>query len=315
MDLQNKKIVVFGGSGFIGTQVVQRLADAGAQVVIPCRSAEQAKHLQPLGDVGQVVLIQANVLDLTTIPPLLNGAYGVVNLIGILFEKGNATFEHMHTEVPKTIAAAAKEQGVERFVQISALGADNDSDSKYARTKAGGETAVKQHFAQSTILRPSIVFGPEDNFFNMFAQMAQYSPALPLIGGGKTKFQPVYVENVADAVIKGIVDASTAGKTYELAGPQVYTFKEILQFILKTTGRKRCLVPLPFGCAKFKAMFLQHLPKPPLTPDQVTLLKYDNVKAADSLGLKELGIERHSVEGIVPQYLEQYKVGGLSKFQ
>jgi NADH dehydrogenase len=209
---------------------------------------------------------------------------------------------------PGHVGQAAKAHSVKALVHISAVGADANSESKYARSKAEGEARLREAFPDAVILRPSIVFGPEDDFFNRFAALARLMPALPLIGGGHTKFQPVFVGDVAQAIVKSLDDASTRGRTYELGGPNVYSFRQILEFILRETGRKRLLLPLPFGLAKFQAFFLQMMPKPMLTPDQVTLLKKDNV--AQGPGLADLGIEPSSVEAEVPAYLWRFKPKG-----
>ena len=302
-------VTVFGGSGFIGRYVVRNLARAGWQVRVAVRRPDEALFLKTAGDVGQVTPVAANIRDDASVAAACVGADAVVNLVGILYEGGRQKFDAVQAEGAGRVARAAKVAGARRFVQISAIGADANSDSGYARSKAAGEAKVAMAFPGATILRPSIVFGPEDNFFNRFAKMAMLSPALPLIGGGNTRFQPVYVGDVAAAVAKAIEDAGTAGNTYELAGPRAYTFRELLRLMLNEIGRCRLLVPLPFALAMLKATFLQLLPMPLLTVDQVKLLKRDNV-ASGKPGLKELGISPTAVEVVIPTYLDRYRPRG-----
>lgn len=303
--MRDKVVTVFGGAGFIGRHVVKRLAAKGATIRVATRSPETAGHLLPMGEVGQIVLARFADDD-ATIGSLVAGAWGVVNLIGILFERRAGDFERVQARLPGTIARAAAQAGAERLVHLSAIGADPASPSLYARTKAAGEAAVRAAFPKAVILRPSIVFGPEDGFFNRFAAMARIAPALPLVGGGTTRFQPVYVGDVAEAVIAGLERPELAGKTFELGGPRVYTFKQLLEYILRVTGRRRLLLPLPFGLARIQARFLELLPTPPLTRDQVALLERDNVVTAGMPGLAELGIRPTPVEAIVPGYLRAY---------
>lgn len=302
--MRSKVVTVFGGSGFVGRYVVQRLAQQGAVIRVPTRRPEQAIHLQPLGNVGQIVLERWRPGTEGELDRVLDGAHAAINLIGILFEPRAGDFERLQARLPGAIGAAAARAGVARVVQLSAIGADAASPSLYGRTKAAGEEALRQTFPDATIFRPSIIFGPEDGFFNRFARMSQLSPALPLIGGGRTRFQPVYVGDVADAVVLARPD--TAGRTYELGGPTVYSFKELLAYLLRVTGRRRLLVPLPFGLARAQARLLQHLPEPPLTPDQVELLQRDNVVSADAAGFAELAIKPTPVETVVPQYLRAF---------
>jgi uncharacterized protein YbjT (DUF2867 family) len=301
------RVTVFGGSGFIGRYVVQRLARAGWQVRVAVRRPDEALFLKTSGDVGQVTPIAANIRDDRSVAAAVAGADAVINLVGILYQSGKQSFDAVQSKGAARLAAAAKAAGAARFIQISAVGADPSSASLYAKSKAAGEQAVKLAFPGATILRPSIVFGPEDDFFNRFARLAMMSPALPLIGGGSTKFQPVYVGDVAAAVEKTLDDASTAGKTYELGGPRIYTFRALMEMLLKEIGRCRLLLPLPFALASLKAAFLQLLPIPPLTVDQVRLLKRDNVVTANAPGLKELGIAPTTLESVLPGYLDQYR--------
>ena len=308
--MQGKLVTVFGASGFIGRNIVRELAKRGARVNAVCRDVEKAKFLKPMGVVGQVTPMRADVTDAEAIARAVSGASMVVNLVGILHESGRNTFDAVQGTAPGQIAKAAKAAGAEAMVHVSAIGADANSSSHYARSKAAGEAAVREAFPEATILRPSVLFGANDSFFNKFAGLALLSPALPLIGGGTTKFQPVYVDDVADAVMASLAMPAAKGETYELGGPSVYTFRQLMEMILSETNRKAWLVGLPFWAASLKATFLQILPNPPLTRDQVELLKSDNVVSADAKTLADLGIEATSVEIIVPTYLDKFRPGG-----
>jgi len=308
--MRNRRTAVLGGSGFIGRYVVKRLATRGEVIAIGCRNAEAAKFLKPLGDVGQIVPLNVGIGDETLLPAFLAGNDALVNCVGILREGGAQTFELVHHTGPARLARFAREAGVDRFVHISAIGADPRSSSAYARTKAAGEQAVRDAFPTVTILRPSVVFGPEDQFFNRFAAMATISPVLPLIGGGETRFQPVYVSDVADAVVACIEDPATAGRVYELGGPKIYTFREVLELVLSEIRRKRRFVDLPFGLATLQARLMSILPSPPLTPDQVELLKSDNIVSSGAMNLASLGIAPTPAEVILPTYLDRFRRGG-----
>lgn len=301
---------VFGGSGFIGRYVVKRLAEAGFIVRVAVRDPEAALFLKPMGGVGQVVPMACDVTKPALVAAAVAGAEVVVSLVGILFESRTNSFAATQAEAPGTIARAAAAAGVRRLVHVSALGADAASDSLYARSKAEGEQAVLAAFPAATILRPSLVFGPEDGFFNRFAAMAGLSPVLPLVGGGQTRFQPVYVGDVADAVMAALARDEAMGRTYELGGPKTYTFRELMEFILATIGRRRHLVPLPWRLAMLQGRLGEFLPTPPITRDQVRLLRRDSVVAAGAPGLAELGIAPHAIEAIVPSYLARYRRPG-----
>jgi uncharacterized protein YbjT (DUF2867 family) len=301
---------VFGGSGFIGRYVVTNLARAGWLVRVAVRRPDEALFLKTAGAVGQVTPFAANVRDRASITRAVAGAEAVVNLVGILFEGGPQKFAAVHAEGAKAIAEEAARAGARHFVHISAIGADANSDSAYARTKAAGEAAVRQAFPNATILRPSIVFGPEDGFFNRFARMTLISPALPLIGGGRTRFQPVYVGDVAEAVVRAIEDPAATGQTYELGGPNAYSFAELMRMLLNEIGRHRLLVPLPFAMASLMGAVAQCLPSPQLTIDQVRQLKRDNVVSGTLPGLADLGIAPTAVEAILPTYLDRYRARG-----
>jgi NADH dehydrogenase len=304
--MQSKVVTVFGGSGFISRYVVKRLAELGAVIRVPTRRPERAIFLKPLGAVGQIVIEPWNPHAPGDVERLLAGSDLAVSLIGILFERRGGDFERVQARLPGEIGAAATKHGVAGLVHVSAIGADPNSPAVYGRTKAAGEAAIREAFPRATILRPSIVFGPEDGFFNRFARMSQISPALPVIGGGRTRFQPVYVGDVAEAVVAGLTRPDAAGRTYELGGPAVYTFRELLAYLLKVTGRRRLLLDLPFGIAALQARLLRFLPEPPLTEDQLELLKRDNVVAAGAPGLAELGIAPTPLELIVPTYLKAF---------
>ena len=308
--MRNRRTAVLGGSGFIGRYVVKRLAARGEVIAVGCRNAEAAKYLKPLGDVGQIAPLNVGIGDETLLPAFLAGNDSLVNCVGILRETGAQTFELVHHTGPARLARFAREAGVDRFVHISAIGADSRSTSAYARTKAAGEQAVRDAFPTVTILRPSVVFGSEDQFFNRFATMAMFSPVLPLIGGGETRFQPVYVGDVADAVVTCLEDPATAGRTYELGGPKIYTFREVLELVLSEIRRRRRFVDLPFGLAALQARLMSILPSPPLTPDQVELLKSDNIVSSGALTLGSLGLTPTPAEVILPTYLDRFRRGG-----
>ncbi len=299
-----EKTVVFGGSGLIGRQVVRLLAkQPDVQIIVPTRDPDQAKLLKPMGAVGQIVPVSCRLSDDRQVLSALRGATQVVNLIGILFEPRKHAFAHLHGLWPGRLGLAAQAVGARRLVHVSAIGAAPDSPAAYARSKAQGEAALRQAMPAATILRPSVVFGADDNFLNQFAGLARWSPFLPLIGGGRTKFQPVFVEDVAAAVMAALAKPQAAGKVYELGGPQVLSFKEILDYIMTTTGRRRLLLPLPWGLATLKARLLQLMPTPLLTVDQVKLLQSDNIVAPDALGLAALGITPTPLAAVAPRFL------------
>jgi uncharacterized protein YbjT (DUF2867 family) len=308
--MRNRLFTIFGGTGFIGRYLVGRLADRGARVRVISRSPRtHGHHLQPLGRVDQIVVESADLDSEDSLRRAVAGTAGVVNLIGILHETGRQKFAEVQGALPGRIAGAAAAEGVARLVQISAIGADAASASAYARSKAEGERRVREAFPDATILRPSIVIGPEDGFFNRFASLARMLPALPLIGGGETRFQPVYVGDVAQAVVAALERDDCRGQIYELGGPQIYTFAELMRYMLRVVGRRRLLPTVPFGVAMALARFLELLPDPPLTRDQVELLKIDNVASPEMPGLPALDITPTPIELIVPQYLSRYRAG------
>jgi len=307
-------VTVFGGSGFLGRSVVRALCKRDYRVRVAVRRPELAGHLQPLGRVGQIHAVQSNLRYPASIEAAMRDADIAINLVGILAESGAQTFDTVQAEGAGAVAKAAAAAGA-RMVHVSAIGADENSSSRYARAKAAGERAVLSAVPSATVLRPSVVFGPEDQFTNRFASLAWMSPALPLIGGGATKLQPVYVGDVATAVADAADGKTKAGATYELGGPEVLTMREIMEIILSIIGRRRMLVSLPFGLAKLQALFLQFAPGPlQLTPDQVELLRSDNVVSetaeAAGLTLEGLGIAPDSLEAIAPQYLWRFRTSG-----
>ncbi len=310
---EGRRVTVFGGSGFIGRYVVQRLAAEGWVVRVAVRNPVRAAFLKPMGNVGQVVPMR---VDLTAHDVVLETAIAgsdvVIDLVGILYERRRQTFQAIHAQAPARLAQIAARAGVSTFIHMSAIGADAESPSSYGRSKAAGEAGVRAAFPATTILRPSIVFGPEDEFFNRFARMALVSPALPLIGGGKTRFQPVYVGDVADAVMRALHAPAARGQTYELGGPQIYTFRELMELMLAELRRHRGLIPIPFWMAEMLGFILQYVPliAPPLTRDQVRSLKRDNVTDPGMPGLVELGIAPTALELILPTYLDIYRKGG-----
>jgi uncharacterized protein YbjT (DUF2867 family) len=313
--LDNRTLVaVYGGSGFIGRHVVSAIAKTGARMRVAVRRPELAGHLQPLGGVGQINAVQANVRYPDSLLAAAQGADAVINLVGILFPSGKQTFEAVQDEGARHVAEAARAAGARAFVHVSAIGANPNSPSVYARSKAQGEAAVREVFPGAVILRPSVVFGPEDDFFNLFAALARLAPALPLIGGGNTKLEPVFVGDVAKAVLAGLTGKAEAGAPYELGGPEILTLKQIMERVLTYSMRKRWLVPIPFWLARLQAAFLQLLPNPLLTIDQVRLLQTDNVVSADAKRtrrtLEGLGIEPVAIAAVVPLYLEQYRPRG-----
>jgi uncharacterized protein YbjT (DUF2867 family) len=306
-------VTVFGGSGFLGRHVVRALANRGYRIRVAVRRPELCGYLRPMGRVGQIQAVQANLRYPDSVAGAARDADIVVNLVGILFERGRQRNDAVMSAGAETVAQAAQAVGAP-LVHISAIGADANSTSHYARAKAEGERLVLAAHATATIMRPSVVFGPEDEFFNRFAGLARMSPVLPLIGGGLTRLQPVFAGDVGEAIAKAVDGDTKPGAIYELGGPDVRTFKELMEFVLATIERRRLLVPLPFGLMKFKASFLQYLPKPPITPDQVELLKYDNVVSdeahRDGRTLEGLGITPESIAAIVPTYLWRFRKTG-----
>jgi len=306
---QKGLVVVFGGSGFVGRHIVRRLAKDGFNLRVVMRRPNEALFLKTAGRTGQIELVQGNIRDEVSSRAVLQGASAVINAVGILYETGPQNFDAVQSAGAARLATLAAEQGIDRFIQISAIGADASSASAYARTKAEGEAAILAACPQAHVLRPSIVVGPEDDFFNRFARMAQIAPALPLVGGGLTRYQPVGVFDVAQAVAACLAHAPSG--IYELGGQQIYTFRELMELMLDKIGKRRLLVPLPFAAAGMLAQFTRFLPTPPLTPDQVILLRSDNVVGKNLPDLAALGIEAAPIAALLDSYLGRYR--GASK--
>jgi uncharacterized protein YbjT (DUF2867 family) len=300
---------VFGGSGFIGRYVVKRLAHKGFVVRVAVRDTERALFLKPMGAVGQVVPLYASLTNEATVHRAVDGADLVVNTVGILAEQRSGEFQRIHAEGAGLVAKLSAGAGVTRLVHISAIGADAGAASHYAASKGVGEALVREAFPGVTILRPSLVFGPEDNLFNRFAGMARLLPFMPVICGD-TQFQPVYVGDVADAVMAALMRSETPGAIYELGGPRVWRFRELLAYILRETGRRRPMVDIPMGLARLQARMMELLPGKPLTRDQLLMLASDNVAGPDLPGLNELGVVPTPVELVVPNYLRRFQPGG-----
>ncbi len=326
----NRNVVtVFGGSGFIGRHLVRRLVATADVVRVAVTDPEAASFLKPMGDVGQIVPLAADVTDPNSVARAVADADAVVNLVGILDERGQRTFRRVHAEGAAHVAQAAREAGARAFVHLSAIGADARSPSEYARTKAAGEEAVREAYPDAVILRPSVVVGPEDRYLNLFAEMTRYTPVLPVLGcaliprvkfgegergiaidvygAGGPRVQPVYVGDVADAIMCALHDARHRGQTFELGGLGVFSFKEIMELVLAETGRQRLLGPVPLGLANFYAWFLEKLPVPLLTRDQIAMLRTDNVVGAGALGFADLGLEATPIEGVVSAYLGRFR--------
>ena len=306
-------VTVFGGSGFLGRHVVRALARRGYRIRVAVRRPDLALFLQPAGRVGQIHAVQANLRHPASVDAAARDADVVVNLVGILFERGRQRFEAVQSFGAEACALAASAYGA-RLVHVSAMGADENSPALYARTKARGEKLVLDAMPEATILRPSVMFGPEDDFFNRFAAIARLVPALPLVGGGHTRFQPVFVGDVAAAIVAAVEGRTAPGTIYELGGPAVKNFKELMQYLLAVIERRRLLLPVPFALAKLQAFFLQFMPKPLITPDQVELLRRDNVVSEEARGagrtLEGLGIAPTAMEVVVPSYLWRFRKTG-----
>ena len=313
---QYKVATVFGGTGFVGRQIVCELASKGVIVKVATRIPELVNNIKPCGDVGQIIPIACDYSNVESIASAVQGSQYVVNCIGSLYNrKKRGSFKKLHVDIPAMIARSCVERDVESFVHISALGCDK-AKSKYAQTKLEGENAVLSNMPEATILRPSVIFGKGDRFFNMFAELSRYMPFMPLIGGGKTKLQPVYVRDVAQAALKCLLppaigqEFNPKGKIYELGGPEILSFREVYEKMFYYTNRSRPLIYTPWWLAKFQGAMLSLLPNPPITPDQVETLKCDSVVSEGSYTLEDLGIIAESMDLILPSYLEAYSPGG-----
>ena len=310
-------VAVIGGSGFVGRATVEKLAQAGKQIIVLCRNSDRAKFLKPMGRIGQITIVAGDALDDSALESVLAPADAVVNMVGILSESNSQKFGALQAELPQRIGQMAARYQHQAVVHLSAIGANAQSASRYAQTKAVGEAGLKTKFPKAVVLRPSVIFGPRDNFFNRFAAMAQIAPALPLPGGGQMRMQPVYVENVALAILAGLeiggadLKKQPGGRTYELGGPDIFSFRQLMALTLQYSQRRRLLVPVPFAALAVGARVAELLPNPPLTIDQLRLLKLDNVVAKGALALADLGIVATSIEAVVPSYLARYRPGGL----
>ncbi len=300
-------VTIAGGSGFLGRYVVKRLAQEGYVIRVLTRDPEAAKHLKTSGHVGQIVLEGADFTRPETLKGKLENSWAVINLVGTLYEKGRQNFNNLHAQGAERLAQMAREAGAQRYVHVSALGIEQATTSKYARTKLLGEKATMAAFPQATIFRPSVLFGPEDQFFNKFATMACYLPFIPLMGA-ETRFQPVYVADVAEAVARSLANPMMEARTYELGGPFIQNLRQIVEFVLQTTARSAMIIRVPLGIALLLSGFMELAPKPPLTRDQVRLLQHDNVIAATARTFRDIGIVPSSFELIAPSYLERFRL-------
>ena len=309
MDRAERLITVFGGSGFLGRQIVRRLAADGARVRVAVRHPERASSLAQAAGAGQITPVYADVWDEASVAPALEGAEAVINTVGHYVARGRATFEAIHGQGARHVALAAARAEARRLVHISGIGADPASESPYVRARAMGERLVREAFPGATILRPSVMFGPEDAFFNQLAAVARLMPVLPLFGRGDVRLQPVFVGDVAEAVARSLADASAPGKTYELGGPRAYTYRELLGLVLRQQGRRRLLMPVPYVVWELLAALMAPLPRRPISRDQITLMKRDNVVDPKALGFADLGIAPRRVEEILPTYLPTRQSG------
>tara|TARA_B100001123_G_scaffold321438_1_gene360501 strand:- start:55 stop:996 length:942 start_codon:yes stop_codon:yes gene_type:complete len=310
MQNNQKIIAIFGGSGFLGKHLMRQLTRLDFRVKVATRKPYLKGYLKPLGDPGQIELFKTNIFNPAEVRQVLKNCDFVINLVGILYETKKQKFDQVHSQFPYLLSNLCGEMGIKNLIHVSALGVKDKHSSRYIQSKFEGEKNIQNLFKPSVILRPSIVFGPEDKFFNTFASLAQFSPALPLIGGGKTKFAPIYVGDVAKAITKALELNNSEPKIYELGGPENYSFKELMNILLTEIKKKRILISIPFSFAKFQSYFLQMMPNPLLTPDQVKLLKYNNVVSGDYPTLKDLGITGTPIKSILPKYIYRFRAGG-----
>ena len=310
MQNNQKVIAIFGASGFLGKHLMRQLTKLDYRVKVATRNPYLKGYLKPLGDPGQIELFKTNIFNPDDVKRVLKNCDLVINLVGILYESRKQKFEQIHSYFPYMLSNLCKEFGIRNLIHTSALGIKQTHASKYIQSKFQGEKNIQQIFRSSVILRPSVVFGPEDKFFNTFASIAQFSPALPLIGGGKTKFAPIYVGDVAKAIVRALELNNSEPKIYELGGPKNYSFKELMEILLTEIKKKRFLIPIPFGIAKFQSYFLQMMPNPLLTPDQVEILKHNNITSGEYPTLKDLGISGTTIQSILPKYIYRFRTGG-----
>ena len=306
----NQKIIgIFGAGGFLGKHLMRQLTKLDYRVKVATRNPYLKGYLKPLGNPGQIELFKTNIFNPEDVKQVLKNCNIAINLVGILYETRNQKFNQIHAQFPNLLSELCNELGIKKLVHVSALGVKEGHPSQYMQSKLQGEKNIQDTFKQSVILRPGIMFGPEDKFFNTFATLAQFSPALPLIGGGKTVFEPIYVGDVAQTIVKSLELNNLKPSIYELGGAN-YSFKELMQILLSEINKKRFLIPIPWGMAKFQSYFLQMLPTPLLTPDQVTMLRYDNVVSGEYKTLKNLKIQPTTIQSILPKYIYRFRSGG-----
>tara|TARA_Y100001970_G_C14093657_1_gene781406 strand:- start:247 stop:1188 length:942 start_codon:yes stop_codon:yes gene_type:complete len=310
MQKNQKIIAIFGAGGFIGKHLIGQLASQGYRIKAATRNPYLKGYLKPLGNPGQIELFKTNIFDSEDLKEVLVNCDFVINLVGILYETRKQKFDLVHSEFPLMLSKLCNEMEIKNLVHVSALGVKENHPSKYMNSKLNGEKNINEFFKSTVILRPSVVFGPEDKFFNTFATLAQFSPMLPLVGGGKTKFAPIYVVDLAKAIVKALELNYSKFKIYELGGPENYSFKELMEMLLNEIKKKRYLVSIPFSFAKFQSYFLQMMPNPLLTPDQVELLKHNNIVSGAYPTLKDLGVEGTKINEVLHKYIYRYRSGG-----
>jgi uncharacterized protein YbjT (DUF2867 family) len=310
MQNNQKIIAIFGAGGFLGKHLMRQLTKLDYRVKVATRNPYLKGYLKPLGSPGQIELFKTNIFNEDDVKKLLNNCDFAINLVGILHENRKQKFNEIHDQFPYLLSRLCKEQGIRNLIHVSALGVEEKNESNYRQSKLNGEKNIKENFKPSIILRPSVVFGPEDKFFNTFASLAQISPVLPLVGGGKTKFAPIYVGDIAEAIVKTLNINNDQPKIYELGGPENYSFKELMKILLTEIKKKRLLISIPYGFAKFQSYFLQMMPNPLLTPDQVELLKNNSVVSGNYPVLKDLGITGKTIKSILPKYIYRFRTGG-----
>lgn len=310
MQNNQKIIAIFGAGGFLGKHLMRQLTKLGYRVKVATRNPYLKGYLKPLGNPGQIELFKTNIFNSEDVKQVLKNCDLAINLVGILYETKKQKFSQVHVKFPYLLSNLCNEIGVKNLVHISALGVREGHISKYMQSKLEGEKNIQKVFKPSVILRPSLVFGPEDKFFNVFASIAQFSPALPLIGGGKVKFSPIYVGDVAKAIVKTLKLENSKPKIYELGGPKNYSFKELMEILLEEIKKKRFLIPIPFSVAKLQSYFLQMMPNPLLTSDQVDMLKYNNIVSGEYPTLEDLGIRGKTIQSILPKYIYRFRTGG-----
>ena len=306
----NRKIAIFGGGGFIGRHLMRELTKLDYRIKVATRNPYLKGYLKPQGNAGQIEIMKVNIFNSEEVKGVLNNCDFAINLVGILYETRKQKFHKIHTQFPHLLSNLCNEMGIRNLIHVSSLGVKEKHTSKYIQSKLLGEKSIQEIFKGSVILRPSLCFGPEDKFFNTFASIAQFSPVLPLIGGGKTKFEPIYVGDIAKAIVKALELDNSEPEIYELGGPENYSFKELMKILLTEIKKKRYLMTIPFGIAKLESYFFEMLPKPLLTRDQVELLKYDNVVSGNYPSLKDLNIAGETIQNILPTYIYRFRSGG-----